>query len=685
MFIKALPVWLVGREKEKNIQAKFTANFIGKENTKLKITGATYYKVFLNGKLIHYGPAPTARGYARVDVLNLNTACGSDNILVIEAAGYHCASYAAVKQTSFIQAEVVCDGQCVVATGFDFDGYYVPSRIQAAMRYAFQRQFTEVWNLHEKDVREPVGVLALHLTYLERRAALPDMEVETINCVYAKDKFIRVENDWQLPNMQGAIHSVGGIIDGFELREIEERPIKELSNVEYTIAKNTAPLPCRVAKDEYAVFECERNTCGLIHLRYRASDNCKAIIAFDEKLKDGKFDLDKAEESINVIGLYPGTQNEFTNFEVYGFKYFAVFVMEGEMEIEAADVIKVRNPIKNPPVLPCEDPSILAIYQAACESARCNTLGIFMDCPTRERAGWLCDSYFAAQALHVLDGNTCVEDDFVENFLHARCDELPEGMLPMCYPADHPNGNYIPQWSLWFILQLNQYKDRNPSVSIECYKDLAYKLLGYFKAYENEYGLLENLGGWNFVEWSRANSWTAGINFPTNMLYSEVLEIIGTWFGDHMLLDQSKRLKAAIVELSFDGRFFRDQALRNEENLPVCCEHISEVCQYYAFMFHVADREKDNALYQTLVKDFQPGSGNFPHVEKVNAFMGMYMRMELLLKWGFEEQLIKEIKSFFGHMPDITGTLWEHKHFTNSLNHGFTAYIMVLLLKIYNK
>ena len=181
MFTKALPVWLIGKEKEKNIQAKFVANFIGKKNTKLKITGATYYKVFLNGKLIHYGPSPTARGYARVDVLNLNAVESGNNTIIIEAAGYNCSSYAAVKQISFIQAEVFCDDQCMAATGFDFDGYYVPSRIQNTLRYSFQRHFTEVWNLFKKDVREPIKVLALDLKYLERRAALPDMEIEKIN------------------------------------------------------------------------------------------------------------------------------------------------------------------------------------------------------------------------------------------------------------------------------------------------------------------------------------------------------------------------------------------------------------------------------------------------------------------------------------------------------------------------
>ena len=133
MFAKALPIWLAGKEKEMNIQAKFVANFIGKENIKLKITGATYYKVFLNGKLIHYGPSPTARSYARVDIVNLDAVEKGNNVILIEAVGYNCFSYATVKQTSFIQAEVFCDGQCMAATGFDFEGYYVPSRIQNTM------------------------------------------------------------------------------------------------------------------------------------------------------------------------------------------------------------------------------------------------------------------------------------------------------------------------------------------------------------------------------------------------------------------------------------------------------------------------------------------------------------------------------------------------------------------------
>ena len=398
---------------------------------------------------------------------------------------------------------------------------------------------------------------------------------------------------------------------------------------------------------------------------------------------DGKFDC-RNWDVFNVIEVNTGSETSFTNFETYGFQYFAVFAVEGTLEIEEVNVVKIRNPIPNPPKLNCADEEILKIYDAACESARCNSLGIFMDCPTRERAGWLCDSYFTAPAVYKLEGNTFVEDDFVENFALAKCADLPHGMLPMCYPADHPNHNHIPQWAMWYVLELNQYKDRNKNIDIADYKELAYKLLKYFNGYENELGLLEDLPGWNFVEWSKANEWTDGINFPTNMLYSFINKIVGEWYGDTDLTAKAEKIKNKVLEMSFDGKFFRDQALRNEHNVPVVCEHISEACQYYAFMFDIVDTDTHNDLYKTLVADFIPESGNWPEIEKANALMGMYMRMELMLKWGHAEQLIKEIKLFFGHMADITGTLWEHKYMAASLNHGFTAYLCVLLLEIFN-
>mgnify|MGYP001576234971 CR=1 FL=1 len=75
-------------------------------------------------------------------------------------------------------------------------------------------------------------------------------------------------------------------------------------------------------------------------------------------------------------------------------------------------------------------------------------------------------------------------------------------MLPMCYPADHSDGNFIPQWSLWFVVQLEEYLHRSGDrVLVDALLPRVMKLFGYFKGFVNEHGLLEKLDRWNFIEW----------------------------------------------------------------------------------------------------------------------------------------------------------------------------------------
>ena len=53
------------------------------------------------------------------------------------------------------------------------------------------------------------------------------------------------------------------------------------------------------------------------------------------------------------------------------------------------------------------------------------------------------------------------ESLFLENFaLPEKFDFLPEGMFAMCYPADFPNGNFIPNWAMWLVFEVEEYKKR---------------------------------------------------------------------------------------------------------------------------------------------------------------------------------------------------------------------------------
>ena len=122
------------------------------------------------------------------------------------------------------------------------------------------------------------------------------------------------------------------------------------------------------------------------------------------------------------------------------------------------------------------------IYDAAIRTFTHKSVVLYTDCPSRERSGWLCDSYFMAQAEYLLFGKSDVEQAFLENYAkYKNVGELPLGMLPMCYPSDMPDdGRYIPQWAMWYVIELDQYlKQRNPAADREVFRPLVFDLLAF--------------------------------------------------------------------------------------------------------------------------------------------------------------------------------------------------------------
>ena len=110
----------------------------------------------------------------------------------------------------------------------------------------------------------------------------------------------------------------------------------------------------------------------------------------------------------------------------------------------------------------------------------------------------------------------------------------------------------------------------------------------------------------------------------------------------------------------------------------------TEVCQYYAFFFRVADRARHPQLYHRLLDEFSPASraaGAHPQIAPANAFIGNYLRLELLSQAGRSRQIMEEIKTFFAPMAALTGTLWEHMGPCASCDHGFASHAACSLIR----
>lgn len=706
-FKKARTVFIKDRQHDMNLQAHFITDFVANEKYgyKLVITASTLYRIMLNGKFVHYGPARAPHGYARIDEINLSKyIINGHNILIVEVAGYNIGTYYTIKHPSFIQMEIIKDDNEVIACSGDepqsVSGYVLNERVQKVIRYSYQRNFSEIYHMKHQNIYKnecELEVVTLSLDYLRREVPIPNYQIKkykdivengTISIINKKqNEFIKARH----------IDDISNIFEGFNHDEVLEHPFEDMQKCIFK--KENLVDCCKLAKKEplllhekeYVLFSMDINNVGFIMASIQALQNSEVYFFFDEKLLNGMIDINSMS-CANVVKYSlkeSDTPYQLESFESYGFKYIMFIVLKGSVLLEFKGIREYSYSDFNNTTFTCSDNSINQLYKASVETYRLNTLDVFMDCPTRERAGWLCDSYFTSQSEQLFSKKLVVEKVMLENFVLAKWfPDLPKGMLPMCYPADHKKQTFIPQWALWYVIELEGYFNRNLAVDHMMFKKLCYDLLDYFKPFENKDGLLEKLEKWNFIEWSDANKYMQDVHYPTNMLYARVLYLIGSWYQDAKLIDQSKHIKSEIIKQSFNGTYFLDHAIRQEDGSLVVSAHQSEVCQYFAIFFNIIDLHdhKYEKLKHLVLQVFGPSRKKLnirPEIVFANAFIGNYLRMDILYRYGYYNKVMEEIKEYFSKMATITGTLWENDSLeTGSLNHGFASYIGVIIVKI---
>lgn len=697
-FDSALPIWPTGRETEKNLFVGFRAVFdcSKQKDPVLRITASSLYRVYLNGHFIGHGPASGPHGFCRVDEWPLGNCASKRNVLAIEVAGYNVNSFYLLDEPAFLQAEVISDARILASTagkGANFDASVLKHRLQKVQRYSFQRPFIEYYRLNENDghwwdkplvesTKASCSTLPLR-KLLIRRVAYPDFLKRQPLMIVSQGKLqrdvpmARLWKDRSLvnigPQLKGYPESELQVIPSIELQQIQSAFMERI-NKPYQPNRNL-----ELSENTFSIIDLGTNLTGFIGASIQCSEPTKLYFTFDEILTKDDVDF-KRLGCVNAVcyELEPGTYH-LESFEPYTMRYFKLNVLQGTCEIKKLYLREYANSETEEAKFSCSDPRLNRIFEAARQTFRQNAVDIFMDCPSRERAGWLCDSFFTSRVAFDLCGNTAIEKNFFENYLlPASFAHLPEGMLPMCYPADHYDGVFIPNWAMWFVVQLEEYQvrsgDRELVAALRSRLEALYK---YFQKFTNEDGLLEKLESWVFVEWSKANSFVQDVSYPTNMLYAAALAAGGRMYNEPDLIDQAEHIRTVIRRQSFDGEFFVDNAVRKDGQLLVTPNR-TEVCQYFAFFFDVATPQTYSKLWDKLVHQFGPErkqTNAFPEIHPANAFVGNYLRAELLSRYDHPAQIKKELVDFYLYMAEQTGTLWENVGASASCNHGFASHV----------
>lgn len=699
-FVKAVPVWPKGVESEMNSFIGFRAQFEVKDGEKplLRLTGSSDYRISLDGRHLGWGPARAAKGYFRVDELPIAVQAGR-HVVAVEVAGYNCNSYCLMDQPPFLEAEVVAGDRVLAATAEqgDFEAQRLP-RVQRVARYSFQRPFSEFYRLKSgfdawKRGEGKMAALPLAaqpaVRHLPRRAPYADFRVNgpfkpvsrahTRIDATAKKRVINFIRDAGRPDK---------LVKGWPANELEVNWFDRAQEIVAVDRRAVSPAEAergsfKLSAGDSWIFSAGLNDTGFLMLKVRCAKPGRLVVKFDEILVDGEVSPVRYS-CTNVLAWEfeePG-EYEVEAFEPYMFMYVDAVALSGDFEIAAPSLRTYKNPEAWRAKIECSDPAIVKIFEAARETYAQNAADVFTDCPGRERAGWLCDSFFTGRSSALFTGDLESERLFLENFqLPDSFECLPRGMFAMCYPGDHVNGNFIPNWAMWLVFEVEEYLKRGGDRAlVEAFRPRMFALIDYLKTFRNSDGLLEKLPRWVFVEWSRANFLVQDVNYPSNMAWAEVLDVVDRLYGAPELAAEARKVRETVRRQSWTGKWFCDNAVRQSDGTLKLSGECTETCQYYAFFFRTATPATHPELWRTLVADFGPKrreTKKYPEIHFSNAFIGNYLRLECLARENLSAAILEETRGFFLYMAERTGTLWENVGTTASCNHGFASHAAV--------
>ncbi len=625
---------------------------------RLRISSSCYYTLFLNGKVVAFGPTRTAKGYTRIKDLSIDKQSKDDFSISILYYGFP--SFDIEFQQFFFGIEFYKNDKIVGTCDdllFKFDGNY----LSKSCKYSFQRGLVERYEFLSEDGFS---------NQIKMKEIDSPIELECLKlfCNYKEE----------LPSLIKS-SSFRGFSKIKETAYLEKESLKYLNG--FNVRNELLSLP----KKGYTslIFSLKEEKTGLLHIKGSSRIKTKFYVIFDEVMPKGEWVYARSNCNDVIEVNIDGTDFDFYSKVPYSLKYIMIIKENDGIDVSASLICIENDSLTD--TFSCNDKMIQSVYDASKNTFKQNSFDIFTDCPGRERAGWLCDSYFMGFACKHLMGNRNLEKEFLENFIYSSCLDIPKNMLPMCYPADHKDKTYIPNWAMWFVIELFEYyKETRDEELLVSAKEKVFNLVSFFLNYENEYGLLEELPGWVFIEWSKANDYIDGISFPTNMLYAQMLYCVGRLYGEPSLVDKSTSIKSAIYSFSFFDGYYHDHAKRDNNNkIKTIDSDISETAQYYALFFNLPCDEKfKNKMINSFGMDV---ANNLDNVSKSNVFIGYFLRMFFLLREKEYEKLLNEAIPFFYKMSKETGTLWEKDDESASCNHGFASCLSYIIFECYKQ
>jgi len=406
--------------------------------------------------------------------------------------------------------------------------------------------------------------------------------------------------------------------------------------------------------------------CGYPEMETWGGKGARVEFGWSEALKGpaGKADrnvfVGKRIDCFNDVFLPDGGTNGFTTTWWRSGRWLRIMVKTADepLVLTRLAIAEVRYPTPYTATFACSDPTVAPIVSIAERTLQMCSHEMSFDCPFYEQQMYPGDTRIQLLVHHVLSADDRLVRRDIELFDFSR---RPDGRVAFNFPSadDQDGASYTFMWPM-MLADYAMWRD-NVAWLRQRLPGLAHTMEG-FRNFENGEGLLVNLPGWNFQDWTtwagRAPSGTDphadGTNGFNSVFYVGMLRSAATVaaaLAEPELASLYRRRAERTAETI--RRTFWDEA----RGLPaddVAHTAFSEHCAAMSVLFDVFGREQTDRIVQGLVagKDLTPCTVYFSHY-LLDAF-AKAGRTDVLLKrldlWrGYVAKNLKTVQE----MPDV--------------------------------
>ena len=676
----------------------------------MRLSARNTYRLYINDELVMHGPARTAHGYARVDEVDVTWYLEPGvNHIAIEVVAYgnmhplyNRYSNDCTMEDGMLVAELCCGAKVLCATGRDpWQVCRVQARVPNAERISHSRECIEIYRMDAQYYLWKVGkgefaVAALveqQPVYLAHEALQPTLEEYFIENLVGFGS-CRIDPSIRLSALFYEQNSPA-------YNALSEHPTADCRRTLETAFGGV----CAENGDEgltlwgddgmYAFFDGGESRVGFIRLVI-SCERAGIVDIVHSELLDTDGSIPYYHNIVTRLHL-PAGLNEFISFEPCLARYIKLYFRgTGAVSVHSLSMLDDAYPDEQRTSFACSDENVNRLYAAAKKTLLLNTLDIFMDCPERERGGWLCDSLWTGRAAALMLSDPRVEREFLENFLLTDAEQMFHGFFPEVYPALKPSYKDmtgITTWSLWLGCEIAEYIQRTGDIAFrDAYAPRVQAFVNGTRDFIGKSGVLENLP-WLFIDWSQSNYGENNqpVSTAANALYAYMLIRLGRAFDQpewiSMGANVRKILRDAVVGSgdAADLKYIPDSFSVDADGGLHAKGVLSEAAMYTTMWSGLFARGEAPILEKMLIQRMGPAPvyAKDPMVGTSNLFIGLCIRLDMLCRLEAYDKMYEDMLAIYmSQLREGPGTLWENEMIdTSSRCHGFAAHAGVHLVR----